>query len=132
MIPPAAPADLYEDPDFVTDRPERFFVAELVREAVITATKAEVPYGAAVFVEGYDTSGRTVKIHATVVVEKPSHKGIVIGAQGARIKEIGIQARQSIEAFLERKVHLELWVKVVPGWTADPQRVKRYATEAEG
>lgn len=123
---------LYEDPDYVTDRPQRFFVAELVREAVIRATKAEVPYGAAVFVEQFDASGRTVKIHATVVVEKPSHKGIVIGARGARIKEIGIEARESIEAFLERKVHLELWVKVVPGWTSDPQRVKRYATEAEG
>ena len=123
---------LYEDPDFVTDRPERFFVAELVREAVITATRAEVPYGAAVFVEAFDATGPVVRIHATIVVEKASHKGIVIGAQGARIKGIGIEARKSIETFLERRVHLELWVKVVPGWTSDPQRVKRYATEAEG
>ena len=123
---------LYEDPDFVTDRPQRFFVAELIREAVIRATKAEVPYGAAVFVERFDATGRVVKIHATVVVEKPSHKGIVIGAQGARIKQIGIEARQAIEEFLEQRAHLELWVKVVPGWTNDPQRVKRFATEADG
>jgi len=123
---------LYEDPDFVTDRPERFFVAELVREAVITATRKEVPYGAAVYVESFDDKGRVVKIHATIVVEKPSHKGIVIGARGARIKQIGIDARKSIEELVGRQVHLELWVKVIEGWTSDPHRVKRLATDAEG
>lgn len=122
---------LYEDPDFVTDRPQRFFVAELIREAVIRATRKEVPYGAAVYVESFDEKGKVVKIHATIVVEKPSHKGIVIGAGGARIKQIGIEARKAIEEHLGRRAHLELWVKVIEGWTSDPQRVKRLATEAE-
>ncbi len=122
---------LYEDPDFVTDRPQRFFVAELIREAVIRATHKEVPYGAAVYVDSFDEKGRVVKIHATIVVEKPSHKGIVIGAGGARIKQIGIEARKAIEEHLGRRAHLELWVKVIEGWTSDPHRVKRLATEAE-
>jgi len=122
---------LYEDPDFVTDRPQRFFVAELIREAVITATRKEVPYGAAVYIDSFDEKGKVVKIQATVVVEKASHKGIVIGAGGARIKQIGIDARKAIEEHLGRRVHLELWVKVIEGWTSDPQRVKRLATEAE-
>ncbi len=123
---------LYEDLDFVTDRPERFFVAELIREAVIRATRKEVPYGAAVYVESFDEKGRVVKIHATIVVEKPSHKGIVIGAQGARIKQIGIEARKAIEEHIGRRAHLELWVKVIEGWTSDPHRVKKLATDAEG
>ena len=122
---------LYEDLDFVTDRPERFFVAELIRESVIEATRAEVPYGTAVWVDRFEVGDTITRIHATVVVEKASHKGIVIGARGERLKAIGIQARQGIERFLERRVHLELWVKVVERWTSNPARVRRFATEAE-
>lgn len=120
---------LYDDPDFVTDRPERFFVAELIREAVLEQTREEVPHGAAVVIDRFvDDEGRAY-IDATIVVEKPSHKGILIGAQGQRIKSIGIEARREIEAFLGRKAVLKLWVKVVEGWTNLPDQARRLAGE---
>lgn len=121
---------LYED-DVLTDKPERFFVAELVREAVMRNTHKEVPYGAAVLVDRFETDGGLVRVHATVVVEKDTHKGIVIGKGGSRLKTIGTEARLAMEDFLGRRVHLELWVKVDPGWTADPLRARRLATQEE-
>lgn len=122
---------LYEDFDYLTDRPQRFFVAELIREAVIGMTRQEVPYGAAVIIDRYEDDGPLTRIVATVVVEKDSHKGIVIGKGGSMIKEIGIRARTAVSSFIERKVHLELHVKVIPGWTADPVRARKLATEAD-
>lgn len=118
---------LYDDPDFVTDRPMRFFVAEMIREAVLRHVQKEVPYGAAVVIDRME-DGPLTRVHATIVVEKDSHKGIVIGKRGERLKTIGTEARVAIEAFLERRVHLELWVKVVQGWTADPVKARRLAT----
>jgi GTPase len=121
---------LYDDPDYVTDRPERFFVAELIREAVLVQTREEVPHGAAVAIDRFvDDDGRAY-IDATIVVEKSSHKGILIGAHGQRIKSIGIEARREIEAFLGRKAVLKLWVKVVEGWTNLPDQARRLAAEA--
>jgi len=122
---------LYEDEDFLTDRPERFFVGELIREAAIRNTRQEVPYGVAVLIDSFTDDGRIVRIQATVVVEKDSHKGIVIGRGGERIKQIGTEAREGAERFLDRRVHLELWVKVIEGWTADPERARRLATEGQ-
>ncbi len=119
---------LYEDEDFLTDRPTRFFAAEFVREAVIRRTRDEVPYGCAVTIDKFEEDGRLVRVHATIVVEKDSHKGIVIGAGGKRIKEIGTEARESLSRFLERKVHLELWVRVTEGWTSNPAKAKALAT----
>ena len=119
---------LYDDDDFITDRPVRFFAAEFVREAVIRRTREEVPYGCAVLIERYEEDRDAARIDATVVVEKDSHKGIVIGAGGKRIKEIGIEARESIEEFLGRRVHLKLFVQVQAGWTGDPNKAKRLAT----
>jgi GTP-binding protein Era len=118
------------DPDFLTDRPERFFVSELIREAAIRQTRAEVPYGVAVVVETYE-EGPTIRIGASLIVEKKSHKGMLIGARGSRIKEIGIEARQAIQTFLDHKVHLELFVKVQEGWTGDPLHARRLATAEE-
>ncbi|MCB9611836.1 MAG: GTPase Era [Sandaracinus sp.] len=119
---------LYEDPDFLTDRPTRFFVAEMIREAVLRHVQKEVPYGAAVVIDRMEEDKLT-RIHATIVVEKDGHKGIVIGKGGERLKTIGIEARQAIESFLECRVHLELWVKVVDGWTHDANKARRLATE---
>jgi GTP-binding protein Era len=115
---------LYEDDDFVTDRPERFFVAELVREQVIKYTRQEVPHSVAVLVEGFSDEGRLVRIDATVIVEKPTQKKIVIGSQGAMIKAIGTDARGQIERMLGKQVMLRLWVKVVPDWTDNDARVR--------
>ena len=110
---------LYAD-DFLTDRPERFLVAERIRLAVIDHTRQEVPHGAAVQIDQYTEEGNLVRIGATIVVDKESHKGIVIGARGARLKAIGTQARIDIEKLVERRVYLELFVKATPGWTENP------------
>jgi GTP-binding protein Era len=121
---------LYDDPEFVTDRPERFFVAELVREAVIRNTHEEVPYAVAILIESFEDDPKLTRIQASVIVEKPNHKKIVVGAQGAMLKKIGTEARQEIEALLERKVFLGLFVKVIEGWTEDPASVRRIAMES--
>jgi len=115
---------LYEDDDFVTDRPERFFVSELVREQVIKYTRQEVPHSVAVLVDGYSDEGRLVRIDATVIVEKATQKKIVIGARGAMIKSIGTDARGQIERMLGKQVMLRLWVKVVKDWTDNDARVR--------
>jgi len=120
---------LYQDPDFVTDRPERFFVAELVREAAIRNTHEEVPYAVAVVIESFEESRDLTRIQATVIVEKENHKKIVVGAAGSMLKKIGTEARKEIEALLDRKVFLGLFVKVVPNWTEDPASVRRLAME---
>jgi GTP-binding protein Era len=123
------PGILYEDPDFITDRSERFFVAELVREATIRNTREEVPYAVAIVIDSFEEGDKLTRIQASVIVERPSHKKIVVGAGGAMLKKIGSEARAEIEAMLERKVFLGLFVKVVEGWTEDPTRVRELAME---
>jgi GTP-binding protein Era len=87
-----------------------------------------VPYGVAVAIDRWEDSPKLVRIAVTIVVEKSSHKGIVIGARGAMLKRIGTEARLAIESFLRKRVYLETFVKVVPGWTSDPARVRELAT----
>ena len=110
-------------PDDVTDRPERFLAAELIREQVFNAYAHEVPYAVAVDIDAFQEQskehGGKDFIAATLYVDKDSQKAILIGRGGAMLKEIGTQARQGIEALLERPVHLELWVKVYPDWQMD-------------
>ncbi|MGD8858691.1 MAG: GTPase Era [Myxococcales bacterium] len=118
------PVGLRYDPELLTDKSERFFAAELVREAVIRKTRQEVPYAVAVVVEEFTEEPTLTRIAATVIVEREGHKPILIGKGGQRLKEIGTRARQEIEKLLERKVFLKLWVKVVPGWTDNPARVQ--------
>jgi GTP-binding protein Era len=115
---PAYPTDIY------TDATERFVVAELIRERVMEHTSDEVPYATAVEVERFDESLREagrVQIHAKILVEKVGQKAIVIGKGGAMIKQIGIEARKSIEALLGCHVRLELFVVVEEGWTNNPR-----------
>ena len=111
------------DPELLSDKPERFFVAELVREAVIAHTRQEIPHGVAVLIDDFAEEPKLTRIAATIVVEKPAHKRIVIGTKGMQLKEIGTEARKEIESWLQRKVFLELWVKVVERWTRHPGRV---------
>lgn len=116
---PEAPA-LYDD-DEVTDRPERFLAAELVREKLFRLLGEELPYASTVMVEKFETEGNLRRIHAAIVVDKPGHKAIVIGKGGQKLKEIGTQARLDMEKLFGGKVYLELWVRVKSGW-ADSQR----------
>jgi GTP-binding protein Era len=117
------PNGLRYDAELLTDRPERFFAGELVREAVIHNTREELPYATAVVVEEFSDEGKLCRIEATIVVEKDSQKGIVIGKGGQRLKQIGTEARLELERLLGRKVFLKLWVKVLEGWTESPRRV---------
>jgi GTP-binding protein Era len=123
------PGILYDDPDFITDRPERFFVSELVREQTIRNTREEVPYAVAVLIDSFEETDKLTRIQATIVVERQGHKKIVVGAGGQMLKKIGSEARVEIEALLERKVFLGLFVKVVEGWTENPTRVRELAME---
>jgi len=122
---------LFDDPDFLTDRPERFFVSELIREAVIRNTRQEIPYAVAAVIDQFEETGKLTRIEASVIVEKDNHKKIVVGSGGSMLKRIGSEARVGIEELLQRKVYLGLFVKVVPGWTEDPASVRRLAMETE-
>jgi GTP-binding protein Era len=123
LLPPG-PA-LYPE-DEVTDLPTRFFVAELIREQVINLTSQEVPYKTAVVVETFKERDNGILIQADIHTERQSQKKIVVGKNGEMIKRIGIAARQKIEAFLNARVHLELFVKTTPKWTRDPKMLKEF------
>ncbi|SMN15619.1 GTP-binding protein Era [uncultured Candidatus Thioglobus sp.] len=105
------------DADYVTDRSEKFIVAEFIREKLMRHLDDELPYDLTVEIEQYELDGKMQRISARIFVEKDSQKNIVIGNKGAMLKTIGTEARQSIEGFLERKVFLRLWVKVSTGWS---------------
>jgi len=105
--------------DYVTDRSQRFIVAEFIREKLMRNLSNELPYDLTVEIEKFDLDGQMYRIAARIFVEKPSQKSIVIGDKGKMLKQIGEESRVSIEGFLEKKVFLELWVKVRQGWSND-------------
>lgn len=115
----------FYDADQLTDRPEYFIVAELIREQVLKLTHEEVPHATAVVVDRMrDHEGGKLQVEATIYVERPGQKGIIIGKKGQMLKQIGIAARQEIEALLGEKVNLRLWVKVQKNWRSDPAFLK--------
>lgn len=122
-LPPGPP--LYPEDD-VSDLPLRFFIAELVREQVTNLTKQELPYSTAVMVEAFKERPNSVLINADIHVERESQKRILVGRGGSMIKKIGIAAREKIEAFLEKPVRLELFVKVSPDWSRDPLKLEEF------
>ena len=107
------------DPDFITDRSEKFVVAEFIREKLMRHLEDELPYDLTVEIEKYELDGKMQRIAARIYVDKASQKNIVIGYKGEMLKLIGTEARKSIEGFLDRKVFLQLWVKVSTGWSDD-------------
>jgi GTP-binding protein Era len=115
--------------DALTDRPTKYFAGEYVRESVLHATRAEVPHAVAVAIDEFVESPELVRIRATLHVEKPGQRKIVVGTGGATIKEIGIRARKRIEALIERKVHLELFVRVTPNWRDAPRMLAELGHE---
>ena len=106
----------YFPKDQITDQPERFLVAELIREQVLQFTSQEVPHATTVLIDNYEEGAKLARIAATVYCEREGQKGILIGKQGANLKKIGTHARQQIERLLGTKVFLELFVKVQAGW----------------
>jgi len=107
--------------DYLTDQPQRFLAAEFVREKVLHHTRQEVPHSAAVMVESWEETPKLIKIAATIYVERPGQKAILIGAGGELLKKIGTQARHDIERHTGKKVFLETFVKVRPKWREDPE-----------
>lgn len=103
-------------PDHLTDQPERFLAAEIIREKILHVTRQEVPHCVAVVIDQWVEEPRLVRIFASIHVERPGQKAIVLGAQGARLKEVGMAARLELKAILGRKVYLELFVKVSENW----------------
>ncbi|WP_146548270.1 GTPase Era [Rummeliibacillus suwonensis] len=118
----------YYPADQVTDHPERFIIAELIREKVLHLTRDEVPHSVAVEIEkiAKDDNKDLVRINASIIVERDSQKGIVIGKRGALLKEIGTRARKDIETLLGSKVYLELWVKVQKDWRDRASQLRDY------
>ncbi len=118
---PAGPA-LFPD-DYLTDQPERFLAAEFLREQILEATQQEVPHSVAVRVEAWHDEMTVVRIAMTVLVERAGQKAILIGAKGAMMKQVATRARHAIETLLARKVFLEVFVRVEPGWRENPRLV---------
>ncbi len=116
---------LYPEGDISTQS-VRFFVAELIRETVLEQLQEEIPYSVACVVEEFREERSPVYIRAMIYVERESQKGIVIGAKGARIREVGQASRQKIEAFVEQSVYLDLRVKVVPNWRRSASALERF------
>jgi GTP-binding protein Era len=112
--------------DDLSDMPTKFFVAELIREKIYHLYGDEIPYHSAVLINEFKEKENIIKIQADIIVHRETQKAIIIGERGTMIREIGIQARQDIEAFVGQKVFLELFVKVRPKWRDNDQQLKEY------
>jgi GTP-binding protein Era len=112
--------------DQITDRSSRFLAAELVREKIMRQLGAELPYQITVEIEEFKQQGRTLHIHALILVERDGQKKIIIGDKGERIKRIGMETRVELEKALDCKVFIEMWVKVRSGWADDEARVRSF------
>ena len=116
----------FYDEDTVTDQPMRQIVAELIREKALRCLEEEIPHGIAVTIEMMKFKKRIVDIEATIVCERESHKGIIIGKQGSMLKKIGSMARPDIEDLVECQVNLKLWVKVKKDWRDSDYLLKNF------
>lgn len=118
----------YYPEDTITDQPERFIAAEMIREKVFRLTGQEIPYSTAVSVQSFseERNGALVKIHATIHVERSSQKGMIIGKNGSKLKMIGTEARKEIERMVGAKVYLKLFVRVHKNWSKDPKALRRF------
>ncbi|MDE7478862.1 MAG: GTPase Era, partial [Lachnospiraceae bacterium] len=121
---PYGPA--FYDEDTITDQPTRQIVAELIREKVLRSIDEEIPHGVAVTIESMKYGKKIVDINATIICERDSHKGIIIGKGGAMLKKIGSMARTEIEDLLEQHVNLQLWVKVKKDWRDSDFLIKNF------
>jgi GTP-binding protein Era len=122
----------YFPDDQLTDQPERFIIAELIREKVFELTKEEIPYSTAVVIEDMKEEPDITRITAIIYVERDSQKGILIGKGGAMLKQIGTLARLDAEKLLGAKIFLQLWVKVKKGWREDERQLKNFGILTEG
>jgi GTPase len=123
LLPDCPP---YYDKDDLTDRPQKFFVSEIIREKILLNYKEEIPYSVEVFVEEYKESPKIDRIRAIILVMRDSQKGIIIGDKGSAIKKLGIEARKDIEKFIGKQIFLEMFVKVDPDWRDKEGALRKY------
>ncbi|MCD8391273.1 MAG: GTPase Era [Firmicutes bacterium] len=121
----------FYDEDTVTDQPERQLAAEIIREKMLWLLDKEIPHGIAISIEKVKEKEKNTEIHAVIYCEKDSHKGIILGKGGEMIKKIGTMAREDIEKMLDKKVYLELWVKVKPNWRNSDFMMKNFGYSNE-
>lgn len=123
LLPPGEP--FYSKDEF-TDRPERFFVSEIVREKILLHYKKEIPYSVEIVVNTFKEEEAIIRTQADILVERDSQKGIIIGNKGEALKRVGTQARKDLEAFFQKQVYLELFVKVDKDWRSSDNRLKNF------
>ena len=121
----------FYDEDTITDQPERQIVSELIREKALHCLQDEIPHGIAVAIDRMKMEKKLMQIDATIICERDSHKGIIIGKQGAMLKKIGSTARYEIEQLLECRVNLKLWVKVQKNWRDSDYLMKNFGYHEE-
>lgn len=112
--------------DQITDKPERFFVNETIREKILINYKKEIPYAVEVDTEEFFESENIIRIRSVIMVERDTQKGIIIGHKGAALKRVGMQAREDLEKFFGKQIHIELYVKVNKNWRSNQNQLKRF------
>lgn len=128
LLPESPP---FFDKDALTDRPERFFVNEIIREKILLNYDKEIPYAVEVAVEVFKEDEKLIRISAVIYCERDSQKGILIGRQGAALRKVGIEARKDIEAFFGKKVFLQLYVKVEKDWRNRERKLRNFGYQIE-
>lgn len=123
LLPKAPP---YYPKDQLTDKPERFFVNETVREKILMHYKKEIPYAVEVDTEEFLEDEDIIRIRSVIMVERNSQKGIIIGHKGAALKRVGVESRKDLEKFFDKQVHIELFVKVNKNWRSNDRQLKRF------
>ena len=121
---PEGPA--FFDKDQLTDKPERFFVSEVIREKILKHYKKEIPYSVEIEVERFEEGEDLIRIGAVIMVERDSQKGIIIGHKGSALKRVGTESRKDLEVFFDKKVFIELFVKVNKNWRSDARQLRRF------
>lgn len=123
LLPASAP---YYDKEQLTDKPERFFVSEIIREKILLNYKKEIPYSVEVIVNSFKEEPTIIRIQADILVERDSQKGIIIGHKGEALKKLGTKAREEAEKFFGKKIYLELFVKVDKDWRSNDKRLSHF------
>lgn len=112
--------------DQLTDKPERFFVNEIIREKILMHYKKEIPYAVEIDTEEFFEEDKMIRMRSIIMVERDSQKGIIIGHKGSALKRVGVEARKDLEKFFGKQVHIELYVKVNKNWRSDERQLKRF------
>lgn len=128
LLPDSPP---FFDKDQLTDKPARFFVSEIIREKILLYYDKEIPYSVEVKVESFKETDKHIDIHAVIYVERDSQKGIIIGHQGVALKKLGSEARKSLERFFDKKIYLELFVKVDKDWRSSKRELDNFGYNPE-